>query len=75
LSVHNTQSGRELREPHFTRTASRDEIARKHGFETFGQLAALPKAPGDEFWSYVARGRDGRWFLWKDWGEPEETKE
>ena len=65
----------------FTSGAAMDgseHIARKHGFESHSQLASishpLPKAPGDLFWTYVARGRDGRWFLWEDSGPPDEAK-
>ena len=56
---------------------TREAIARKHGFANYAELAAiahpLPPAPGDKFWSYVARGRDGLWFAWEDRSPDNET--
>ncbi len=49
---------------------NREEIARRYGFESFARLLEisdpLPKLPGDEFTSYIARHPNGYWFLWDD---------
>jgi hypothetical protein len=46
----------------------RDEIAKRHGFQSHAELLAiseaLPMLPGDVKQIYTARHPDGRWFIW-----------
>lgn len=49
---------------------SREEIARRYGFQSFAELldisTPLPKQEGDAARSYLARHPNGYWFLWED---------
>ncbi len=48
----------------------REEIARRYGFESYAALLdvsePLPPAPEDETRTYVARHKEGYWFVWED---------
>ncbi len=47
----------------------REEIARRYGFATFDHLLdvsePLPMLAGDKVRSFVARNRNGHWFVWE----------
>jgi hypothetical protein len=49
---------------------AREDIAKRYGFECFSDLldisSQLPMAPGDKVQAYVARHKDGQWFVWED---------
>jgi hypothetical protein len=48
----------------------REYLAHRYGFETFADLLdasdSLPPIRGSSAKSYIARHRDGHWFLWED---------
>jgi hypothetical protein len=47
-----------------------DALSRFYGFESYSELCAvsskLPMHPGDTAETYLACGKDGVWFLWRD---------
>jgi hypothetical protein len=49
---------------------SREELSKRHGYETFAELLdfsdPLPMLPGDTARTYIARRPDGTWFVWLD---------
>jgi hypothetical protein len=48
----------------------REGIAQRYGFECFSDLfdisSCLPMMPGETTHAYVARHKDGYWFVWED---------
>jgi hypothetical protein len=51
-------------------TPEREEIAKRHGFANFAELLdlsdLLTQLPGDKSRSYIARAKNGLWFIWED---------
>src|SRR5262245_42756649 len=49
---------------------NREEIAKRFGFTSFEELLVIsdpiPKKPGQNTQSYIARGPDGKWHIWND---------
>jgi|GEM_PF-5171231 len=47
-----------------------DALSRFYGFNTYSELCAvsskLPMHPGDTAETFLACGKDGVWFLWRD---------
>jgi hypothetical protein len=56
----------------------RESLAKRYSFETYAELLAasfkLPNGPGEVIESYVAKHRNGYWFVWQTVSDIKESK-
>jgi hypothetical protein len=72
-----------MRQPEMRRSGTKDELAKKYGFESYAALLAAStlvpdnsvRGKSDEaLRSYVALDPNGRWFVWNDENSLEEDR-